>query len=74
MSQVRLAEGGRLVVRLNTFHTVAHVRQEVRSQRPQETRDFDLVSLGPPARLLEDDLALGPAGLMGSAVMQRFLV
>lgn len=56
--QVRLADGARVVVRLNAFHTVAHVRQEVRSRRPQEARDFDLVTLGPPSKVLEDDLEL----------------
>ena len=56
--QVRLADGSRVVVRLNTFHTVAHVRQEVRSRQPQEARDFDLLTLGPPSKVLEDDLEL----------------
>lgn len=71
--QVRCADGSRMVVRLNTFHTVAHVRQEVRSRQPQELRDFDLVTLGPPSKVLEDDLGLQEANLLGSAVMQRFL-
>lgn len=71
--QVRLANGSRLVVKLNNFHTVAHIRQEVRSKQPEETRDFDLVSLGPPAKVLEDDLCLQDGGLLGSAVMQRFV-
>merc|ERR1711962_1473853 len=71
--QVRLGDGGRIVVTLNTFHTVAHIRQQVRSKQPQETRDFDLVTLGPPPKVLEDDLVLQEGNLIGSAVMQRFL-
>jgi len=71
--QVRLADGSRVVVKLNTFHTVAHIRQEVRSRQPQETRDFDLVTLGPPSKILEDELRLEEANLLGSAVMQKFI-
>ena len=29
MVQVRLAEGGRMVIKLNTDHTVAHIKQEI---------------------------------------------
>ena len=29
MVQVRLAEGGRMVIKLNTEHTVAHIKQEI---------------------------------------------
>ena len=29
MAQVRLAEGGRMVIKLNTDHTVAHIKQEI---------------------------------------------
>jgi len=71
--QVRLADGSRVVVKLNTYHTVAHIRQEVRSRQPQETRDFDLVALGPPSKVLSEDEGLEEANLLGSAVMQRFL-
>merc|ERR1712186_165247 len=53
--QVRLADGSRVVVKLNTFHTVAHIRQEVRSRQPQELRDFDLVTLGPPSKVLQEE-------------------
>merc|ERR1711971_1239317 len=71
--QVRLGDGPRVVVRLNTFHTVAHIRQEVRSRQPQETRDFDLVALGPPSKVLQEEQGLEEPNLLGSAVMQKFL-
>ena len=71
--QVRLGDGSRIVIKLNQHHTVGDVKQEIMAMQPQEDREFTLVSLGPPSKVLEDNTGLKEANLFGSAVMQRFV-
>ena len=70
--QVRLVSGGKMVVKLNCDHTVAHVKQELMARDPEQTRQqFKLVSLGPPSVELPDNTSVEK--LFGTAVIQRFL-
>merc|ERR1712001_154980 len=69
--QVRLSEGGRKVVRLNNDHTVGHIRQQLMASDPQQTlRPFNLLTLGPPSKTLEDRMIIGDENLLGSAIIQ----
>merc|ERR1712083_793995 len=71
--QVTLEDGSRLVIKLNTDHTVAHIKQEIMARKPEESRrDFKLVTLGPPSKLLLDQAIIGDEKLLGSAIIQRF--
>eukprot|EP00092_Neocalanus_flemingeri_P004661 GFUD01005025.1.p1 GENE.GFUD01005025.1~~GFUD01005025.1.p1 ORF type:complete len:197 (+),score=98.13 GFUD01005025.1:81-671(+) len=70
--QVRLGDGSRIVVKLNHHHTVRDVKQEIQARQPEEGREFSLVSMGPPSKVLQDSLGLKEGDLIGSAVMQRF--
>merc|ERR1719244_941909 len=66
--QVRLGDGGRVVVRLNHSHTVGDLEQEVRAQTG-ENRGFNILSLGPPAKVLDKGVTVKEANLIGGAVM-----
>ena len=85
---MRLAGGGKMVVKLNTIHTVFHIKQEIMARSemgnslslktlfhlrdPEQTRrEFSLLSMGPPSRLLVDSATIEQENLMGSAVIQR---
>lgn len=70
--QVRLAEGGRMVIKLNTDHTVAHIKQEIMARDQEQTRrPFSILSLGPPSKVLPDTATIAGENLLGSAVIQR---
>ena len=70
--QVRLVSGGKMVVKLNCDHTVAHIKQEMMARDPEQTRhQFKIVSLGPPSCELADNTSVEK--LFGTAVIQRFL-
>merc|ERR1711874_177515 len=71
--QVRLGDGSRIVIKLNHHHTVGDMKQEIMAMKPEEDREFTLVSMGPPSKVLEDKAGLKDANLFGSAVMQRFV-
>merc|ERR1711892_1226373 len=71
--QVRLGDGSRIVIKLNHHHTVGDVKQEIMATQPEEDREFTLVSMGPPSKVLQDKEGLKDANLFGSAVMQRFV-
>jgi len=70
--QVRLVDGSRMVVKLNTDHKVSHIKQEIMAKNPEQSRqEFKLLTLGPPSKLLKEDSEIGAENLMGSAVIQR---
>ena len=70
--QVRLAGGGRLVVKLNAHHTVLELKKAVMAAQPEDAgMEFSLVSLGPPSRTLQNGDIMGDQKLLGSAVIQR---
>ncbi|KAJ7641257.1 hypothetical protein FB45DRAFT_899783 [Roridomyces roridus] len=68
--QVRLADGGRLLARLNTTHTIADLRAFIESTNPAP-RAYTL-STTFPTRVLEDEKqSITEAKLGGSVVVQR---
>ncbi|KAJ7078449.1 hypothetical protein B0H15DRAFT_804859 [Mycena belliarum] len=70
--QVRLADGGRLLARLNTTHTVADLRAfiDANAAHPGPAPAYTLHTTF-PTRTLEDAQSVGGAGLGGSVVVQR---
>jgi len=73
--QVRLGDGGRLIVTLNHSHTIRDLKQEIRAKSSSEDpRDFLLVSIGaPPVKYENLQQTISDAGLISAAVLQRFL-
>lgn len=70
--QVRLADGSRLIVKLNHDHTVGTLRQYICTARPQYTSTpFNLLTTFPNKELTDDSQSLKEAGLLGAAVLQR---
>merc|ERR1712083_61438 len=71
--QVRSGDGSRLVVKLNHSHKIKHLKQQIASQQPEESRSFVLVTCGMPAKPLNnDEMTVKDADIMGAAVLQRF--
>merc|ERR1711892_432276 len=70
--QVRLADGSRLIVKLNHTHTVADLRMYINTARPQyEAVQYSLLTTFPNKELTEDTATISSAGLVGAAVLQR---
>jgi len=70
--QVRLADGSRLVVKLNHSHTVANLRRYITIARPQYAgTTFSLLTTFPNKELTEEGQSLKEANLIGAAVLQR---
>jgi len=70
--QVRLADGSRLIVKLNHTHTVADLRMYINTARPQyESVQYSLLTTFPNKELTEDTATISSAGLVGAAVLQR---
>jgi len=70
--QVRLADGSRLIVKLNHSHTVADLRVYISTARPQyQGVQYTLLTTFPNKELTDDTLTLASAGLVGAAVLQR---
>jgi len=70
--QVRLADGSRLIVKLNHEHTVADLRMYINTARPQyEGVSYALMTTFPNKELTEDTATIAGAGLVGAAVLQR---
>ncbi|KAF8887040.1 hypothetical protein CPB84DRAFT_1787195 [Gymnopilus junonius] len=72
--QIRLADGTRMVCRMNLTHTVGDVRNFINASRPENlTRPYTIGTTF-PNRILEDDLAtIQGAGLVNSVVVQRWV-
>ncbi|KAJ7160016.1 SEP-domain-containing protein [Mycena crocata] len=66
--QVRLADGGRLPVRLNTTHTVADLRAAIDAAHPSLPYSLNTTF---PTRALDDAMTIGGEKLGGSVVVQR---
>jgi len=70
--QVRLADGSRIVVKLNHSHTVGDLRSYIVTARPQYAGvPFMLLTTFPNKELTEEKQSLKEAGLLGAAVLQR---
>jgi len=70
--QVRLADGSRLIVKLNHSHTVGDLRTYINTARPQYSGvTYTLLTTFPNKELTDDTATVSSAGLMGAAVLQR---
>jgi len=70
--QVRLADGSRLVVRLNQSQTVGHLRNYVCTARSQYASvPFGLHTTFPNKEHTDNSQTIKDAGLLGAAVLQR---
>merc|ERR550519_1957294 len=70
--QVRLADGSRLIVKLNHSHTVGDLRTYINTARPQYSGvTYSLLTTFPNKELTEDSATVSSAGLVGAAVLQR---
>ncbi|OCH91979.1 SEP-domain-containing protein [Obba rivulosa] len=72
--QVRLADGTRLVCRMNLTHTVGDIRSFVNASRPENNARPYTINLTFPNRVLEDESqTIKDAGLANSVVVQRWV-
>jgi len=70
--QVRLADGSRLILKLNHEQTVGTLRQYICTARPQySSAPFNLATTFPNKELSDDSQTIKDAGLLGAAVLQR---
>ncbi|KAI8387025.1 hypothetical protein BD560DRAFT_383525 [Blakeslea trispora] len=69
--QIRLADGSRLIARLNHTHTVADIRRFIESSQPT-TRSYILQTTFPVKELKNDEQTVQEAGLLNSVVIQRY--
>ncbi|KAF8509775.1 SEP-domain-containing protein [Hysterangium stoloniferum] len=72
--QVRLADGTRLVARMNLHHTIGDIRNFINASRPGSSATPYAIQTTFPNRVLEDDSqTIEQAGLKNSVVVQRLL-
>ncbi|KAJ3416197.1 hypothetical protein HDV05_002842 [Chytridiales sp. JEL 0842] len=72
--QIRLADGTRMVARMNHTHTVRDVRNFISASRPGEAgRPFILQTTFPTKDLTNEDATLKEAGLLNAVLVQRRL-
>ncbi|KAF9808997.1 hypothetical protein IEO21_07652 [Rhodonia placenta] len=72
--QVRLADGTRLVCRMNLTHTVGDIRNFINAARPENNARPYTIQTTFPSRILEDNSqTIVAAGLVNSVVVQRWL-
>ena len=69
--QVRLAEGGRLVARLNESSTVGDLRRYIRLVKPEAPVNFSLHTTFPNKELTDDSTTLKDADVLGAAILMR---
>jgi len=70
--QVRLADGSRLIVKLNQSATVSDLRSYINTARPQYSGlNYALLTTFPNKEITDDSLTISAAGLVGAAVLQR---
>ncbi|OBZ89909.1 NSFL1 cofactor p47 [Choanephora cucurbitarum] len=69
--QIRLADGSRLIARLNHTHTVADIRRFIESSHPT-TRAYVLQTTFPVKELKDNDQTVKEAGLLNSVIVQRY--
>lgn len=72
--QVRLADGTRIVARVNLNHTVRDLRSFINASRPENsTRAYTIGTTFPNRTLDDDSLTIEAAGLTNSVIVQRWL-
>ncbi|KAL1197481.1 Plant UBX domain-containing protein 5 [Cardamine amara subsp. amara] len=71
--KLRLADGTRLVSRFNTHHTVRDVRDFIDVTRPDDSKDYQLLIMGFPPKLLSDlDQTIEKACIANSVLIQKY--
>ncbi|KAJ2442529.1 protein phosphatase regulator [Coemansia sp. RSA 2424] len=72
--QIRLADGTRLVARVNASHTVGDLRAFVLSERPEAgQRPFAFKTIMPSKILSDDQATVAQAGIANAAIVQYFV-
>ncbi|KAI8976340.1 hypothetical protein BD414DRAFT_496628 [Trametes punicea] len=72
--QIRLADGTRMVARMNLTHTVGDIRSFINASRPENNARPYVIMTTFPNRTLEDETqTIEAAGLANSVVVQRWV-
>ncbi|PPQ70341.1 hypothetical protein CVT24_013002 [Panaeolus cyanescens] len=72
--QIRLADGTRMVCRMNLTHTVGDIRNFINASRPENRVRQYTIGTTFPNRTLDDDTAtIQGAGLVNTVVVQRWV-
>lgn len=73
--QIRLADGSRLIAKVNPSHTIGHLRAFVLSQRPDAagSRPFVFKVVMPPKVLDDDSATIKDTGIANAAIAQHFV-
>jgi len=70
--QIRLADGTRIVTKLNHTHTVADIRQHIVNSRPDYfSSNFILMTTFPNKELTDENVTLQDAQLLNAVIVQR---
>ncbi|CAG5121776.1 unnamed protein product [Candidula unifasciata] len=70
--QLRLADGGRLVLKLNHSHTIGDIRQHIVATNPQYAHsNFCLMTTFPNKELVDETLSLEEAKLLNAVIVQK---
>ncbi|KAF8646010.1 hypothetical protein AX16_007436 [Volvariella volvacea WC 439] len=72
--QIRLADGTRMVARMNLMHTVRDIRNFINASRPENlTRPYTIGTTFPNRTLDDDTVTIEAAGLKNSVIVQRWV-
>ncbi|KII90362.1 hypothetical protein PLICRDRAFT_52103 [Plicaturopsis crispa FD-325 SS-3] len=72
--QVRLADGTRIIARMNLTHTVLDLRNFINASRPENlTRPYTIGTTFPNRTLEDDSATIESAGLVNSVIVQRWV-
>lgn len=72
--QIRLADGTRMVARMNLTHTVQDIRNFINASRPENlTRPYSIGTTFPNRTLDDGDQTVKDAGLQNSVIVQRWI-
>jgi len=72
--QIRLADGTRMVARMNLTHTVHDLRNFINASRPENNVRPYTIGTTFPNRILDDDsVTIEGAGLLNSVIVQRWI-
>ncbi|KAL1756914.1 hypothetical protein FB107DRAFT_260497 [Schizophyllum commune] len=72
--QIRLADGTRMVARMNLTHTVGDIRNYINASRPENlTRPYTIGTTFPNRTLDDDKATITDAGLQNSVIVQRWV-
>jgi len=72
--QIRLADGTRMVCRMNLTHTVGDIRNFINASRPENlTRRYTIGTTFPNRTLDDDSATIQGSGLVNSVVVQRWV-